>query len=119
MINAFNSKPEVIQAGVDYLVYLCVFYPVAGYLFTMSGVFRGAGDATAAMLFSVLAMWVIRIPAAYLLSATSLGYLGIPLSQGIAWSIEAVVCFVYYRMGRWKTKSVVKDVEDEAVSANG
>lgn len=105
LISIFSTDPEVIRIGSEYLVIVSVFYPVFSGMFITGGVLRGAGDTMIQMLFSLLALWIIRIP----LSAVLSGVLG---TQGIWWGIPAgwivglTANFLYYRSGRWKTKVV-------------
>ncbi len=110
LVGLFNQKPEVIAVGNDYLLYTAPFYVMGAYIFAMGGVFRGAGDALAAALIAIIAFWVIRLPAAYILSSDSfnLGYLGIIIAQPIGWAASVVITFVYDKTGRWKKKAVVK-----------
>lgn len=105
LISIFSTDPEVIRIGSEYLVIVSVFYPVFSSMFITGGVLRGAGDTLIQMFFSLLALWIIRIPISALLS----GVLG---TQGIWWGIPAgwivglTANSLYYRSGRWKTKVV-------------
>lgn len=111
LISIFSTDPEVIRIGSEYLVIVSVFYPVFSGMFITGGVLRGAGDTMIQMLFSLLALWIIRIP----LSAVLSGVLG---TQGIWWGIPAgwivglTANFLYYRSGRWKTKVVTGRMVD-------
>ena len=73
----------------------------------MNGVFNGAGFTKASMLISILGLWIIRFPLAYLLSKnTSLGFIGIWWAFPISNLITAIVAFIYFKMGYWKTRLI-------------
>ena len=103
----FVKDQNVINIGAKYLLIVCSFYIVFSTMFVISGVMRGAGDTLIPMFITLFALWVIRIPFAYLLS-DKIGVIGIWWSIPIAWFIGMIFSFLYYKTGRWKTKSVVK-----------
>jgi Na+-driven multidrug efflux pump len=68
---------------------------------------RGAGDTLLPMFFSLISLWLIRIPLAWYLSR-KIGVSGIWWAIPVGWLIGLVFSFSYYKTGRWKRKSVVK-----------
>jgi putative MATE family efflux protein len=103
----FTSDQAVVEAGKDYLYIVSAFYILFSAMFVINGVLRGAGDTLIPMFISIFALWVIRIPASWFLSQ-HFGVKGIWWGIPVAWGIGAVFSYIYYRTGRWKTKSVVK-----------
>jgi putative MATE family efflux protein len=107
LIRIFNSDPEVIRIGAEYLIIVSSFYLVFSGMFVTAGVLRGAGDTLVQMFITLAALWIIRIPVSALLS----GYIG---TKGIWWGIPAgwlvgfLFSFVYYLSGRWKRKVLVR-----------
>jgi len=97
----------VVEAGKDYLYIVSAFYILFSAMFVMNGVLRGAGDTLIPMFITIFALWVIRIPASWFL-AQHFGPKGIWWGIPVAWGIGAVFSYIYYRTGRWKSKSVVK-----------
>jgi Na+-driven multidrug efflux pump len=67
---------------------------------------RGAGDTLIPMFITLFALWVIRIPAAWILSRY-FGVDGIWWSIPVAWFIGMSLSYLYYLKGNWKTKVVV------------
>lgn len=113
----FTSNPEVVSYGVDYLVIVSMFYLVFTTMFVCNGVMRGAGDTLVPMLITLLALWIVRIPASWFMSQGSLGVKGIWWGIPLAWGVGAIFSYTYYKTGRWKTKVVVKHNQtDEAIS---
>ena len=120
LMGLFTTDPEVIRIGGDYLTIVTSFYLLFTGMFIYAGVMRGAGDTLIPMFITLFSLWIIRIPAAVFLSKETLNFLGLTIRglglgpEGIWWSIPAgwgfgmVLSFIYYKTGRWKTKSVIK-----------
>jgi putative MATE family efflux protein len=107
LMTLFTESPEVKQIGNEYLVIVSSFYILFSFMFMTNAVLRGAGDTLVPMIITLLSLWVIRVPASYLLSLRY-GETGIWWGVPAAWACGALLSFIYYRTGRWKTKAVVK-----------
>jgi Na+-driven multidrug efflux pump len=60
------------------------------------------------MITTLLSLWIVRIPIAYLLSRNEqLGYLGAFWAIPIAWVVGLLMAIAYYLSGLWKNKAVV------------
>ena len=108
LMGIFTSDPEVVRIGSRYLFIVGSFYILFSVMFINNGVVRGAGDVMIPMANTLLAMWLIRIPAAYFLSSF-LGSDGIWWSIPSGWLVGAVFSSWYYRTGRWKRKAIVRN----------
>lgn len=106
LMNLFTNDPEVIRIGKEYLYIVGGFYVVFSAMFTIAGVMRGAGDTLIPMFFSLISLWLVRIPSAWFLSK-DLGEIGIWWSMPIGWGVGLTLSFIYYLTGNWKKKSVV------------
>ncbi len=107
LMRLFTNDPEVISIGMDYLYIVSPFYVVFTIMFTIGGVMRGAGDTMIPMLITFIALWVVRIPLCYYLSL-DMGVLGIWWGIPMAWFTGALLSFIYYLTGKWKSKTLVK-----------
>jgi Na+-driven multidrug efflux pump len=96
-----------VAVGKQYIYVVSGFYIVFSTMFIINGVLRGAGDTFFPMIITILSLWVIRIPASYLLSL-KIGTLGIWWGIPVAWVFGVIASYVYYKTGRWKLKAVVK-----------
>lgn len=105
LIGLFNKDPEVIRIGGEYLVIVSSFYIVFSAMFSINGVLRGAGDTLIPMFITLLALWLIRIPTAWILSE-KIGETGIWWAVPIGWGAGLIMTFIYYLTGKWKTKAV-------------
>lgn len=107
LMTLFTSDPEVIQIGARYLLIVGGFYVLFSSMFVIGGVMRSAGDTIVPMFITLLSLWLFRIPLAAILSR-SIGVDGIWWAIPIAWFMGMTLSFLYYRTGKWKTKTVVK-----------
>jgi putative MATE family efflux protein len=106
IVDLFTNDPEVIRIGTQYLTIVGAFYIVFTAMFTISGVMRGAGDTLIPMFISLIALWVIRIPAAWILS-DRFGEIGIWWAIPMGWFVGFLLSYIYYLTGNWKNKSII------------
>lgn len=106
IMGLFTDDPAVINIGVEYLVIVGSFYLVFSAMFATSGVLRGAGATLIPMITTIISLWGIRIPGAYLLSQ-KIGATGIWWSIPLGWTLGLVMAYAYYLTGKWKNKVVV------------
>lgn len=107
IMSLFTKDIEVIRIGDQYLTIVSTFYILFTMMFIYTGIMRGAGDTLIPMFFTLISLWLVRIPLAYFM-AQKLGAAGIWWSIPAGWMIGLTLAFLYYKTGRWKTKSVVK-----------
>jgi putative MATE family efflux protein len=109
LVSIFSTDPAVIAIGARYLFIVGAFYPLFSTMFINNGVLRGAGDAMIPMINTLLALWVVRVPVALLLSGPlGMGTDGIWWSVPAGWLVGAVFSTLYYRSGKWETKALVR-----------
>lgn len=106
IMQVFTNDPGVVEAGKDYLFIVSAFYIVFSTMFVYNGVLRGAGDTLIPMFVTLFSLWVVRIPISWFL-AQQMGPKGIWWGIPIAWAIGAFFSFLYFRMGKWKSKNVI------------
>jgi len=68
LIGWFTDDPEVIRIGSEYLLIVCSFYLPFTAMFKINGVLRGAGDTFIPMFISLVSLWVVRVPLAWIFS---------------------------------------------------
>lgn len=103
----FTNDLSVINISRGYLNIVSFFFIFFTTMFVNNGVLRGAGDTLIPMFITLFSLWIVRIPLAYLLSKTY-NFIGIWWAIPIAWFFGMTLSYIYYRTGRWKSKSVVK-----------
>lgn len=120
LMQLFNNDAEVIEIGKQYLLIVSSFYIVFSSMFVMHGTLRGAGDTLVPMFITLISLWLIRIPFAWLFSQ-KFGQTGIWWSIPAGWLVGLIASWFYYKAGYWKNKSVVKrkaDTDDRSFSQN-
>ena len=117
MMRMFSQNQEVIDAGVAYLHELMPFYALLAISFCFNSVMRGAGEMIVPMISSLFALWLVRVPSAYLLAHFFGGEM-IYYSYAIGWVVGILISGLYYATGRWKNKSIVKKMQQQASSSD-
>jgi putative MATE family efflux protein len=107
LMGLFTDNPEVIAIGAEYLVIVSSFYLIFATMLIFGGVMRGAGDTLIPMFFSLISLWIIRIPVAWFLSQ-HIGLTGVWWASPVGWFAGMLASILYYLTGRWKRKVVVK-----------
>ena len=102
----FTTDSEVIAIGREYLIIIASFYIFHGLMNTFNGLLRGSGATLFPMIISIVSLWIIRIPLAYLFSGWW-GVTGIWWSIVTAWVLGFIATYIYYRMNNWKKKAVI------------
>ncbi|MFO7934204.1 MAG: MATE family efflux transporter [Bacteroidales bacterium] len=120
LMGLFTRDSEVIRIGGDYLTIVTSFYLLFTWMFAFNGVMRGAGDTLIPMFMTLISLWLIRIPAAVLLSqetvqifsftirGAGLGETGIWWSIPAGWGVGMILSILYYMVGNWKSRTVIK-----------
>lgn len=106
LIGLFNTDPEVIRIGSSYLTIIGPAFIIISTSFMWTSAVRGAGASVFSMISSIISLWLIRIPASYLLSDL-LGIDGVWMGIPIGWFVGWFVVFIYYQRGSWKDKGIV------------
>lgn len=107
LMTIFTSDAAVIEIGSQCLVIMNSFYLLFTTMFTFNGLLRGAGAAVVPMLTTLLSLWIIRIPAAYILS-NWFGVEGIWWAIPVGWFVGMCGAMGYYFSGKWKRRTVFK-----------
>ncbi len=107
LVSMFNSDPAVVAIGSRYLLIVGGFYIVFSSMFVVNGALRGAGDTFVPMIFTVIALWLIRVPVSVYLSER-IGTDGIWWGMPAAWVAGLALSVLYYSTGRWKRLAAVK-----------
>ena len=103
----FTPDVNVQMIGYRYLIIVASFYIVFSTMFSFTAVFRGAGDTLVPMFITLFALWFIRIPVSWYLSKI-MGETGIWWGIPIAWGFGLTFSSIYFWIGKWKNKAVVK-----------
>ena len=102
----FNTEPDVVAAGEAYLVRVLSTMFILAMMFIVNAVLRGAGATAVPMVSSILSLWLVRVPAAWLLAAR-FGAEALYWAYPIGWSVGLAISAAVYLRGRWQGRGVV------------
>ena len=115
LLNMFTDTEEVIRMGIRMMRILGAGYIASAVSQSLSGVMRGAGDTMASMWITISTMVLVRIPLTWILARTSASEAwphGNPdiifVTLLVVFVLNMIVCVIYFKTGRWRTKAVVK-----------
>lgn len=100
-LSIFSSDPAVIQAGRAYLERVLSTMVLLAVMYPLNNALRGAGAVVTPMVSNIVALWVARVPAAYLL-AHFYGKEALYWAYPIGWAIGIIISGTVYLRGRWK-----------------
>ncbi len=101
----FNDDPAVVQTAADYLHTVCMMYLLYAYVHPIIGFVKGSGNAMFTLVNGLEAQYLVRIPAALLLSkALGLGLTGVALAWICAPAFSTITYTCFLRRGKWKIR---------------
>jgi putative MATE family efflux protein len=103
-----GDDEKVMEIGMTYLRIVGSCYIFFAVMFISNGVINGAGHTMITMTFSLLTLWLVRVPISWLLSKTSLGIIGIWIAIALSFLATMVVSLTYYFSGRWKKSVIIR-----------
>jgi len=112
----FITDPEVVQYGRDLFRINSFSVFVFGFIMVQMGAFRGSGHTIPGMVLNLSRLWLVRIPAAYILAiALSYGPLGLWWAMFLSNMITGIAGWIWFSMGTWKNKAIDDTTVDSAV----
>jgi putative MATE family efflux protein len=112
----FINDPEVIAYGRDLFRVTSYSVFVFGFIMVFMGAFQGSGHTIPVMVLNMTRLWVIRIPAAYLLAIViGMGPLGLWWAMFLSNTLTAIAAAIWFSRGTWKRKVI--EEEPEGVSS--
>jgi putative MATE family efflux protein len=105
LIRLFNADAGVAALGARYLAIVGGAYVLFSTMFVTGGLLRGAGDTLTPMLVTLIALWVVRVPVATLLSRR-LGTDGVWLATPVGWAVGMILILSWYAGGLWKRRAL-------------
>jgi len=95
--------PAVLEETTRYLRINMIAQPFIGLSLSLSGALQGAGDTRGPMWVIIVAMWVIRLPLAYLLSLVlGHGAAGVWIAMVASMIVQSLLMAGRFRGGKWK-----------------
>ena len=104
-----------VRFGSEYLRIRSVEFVFIGVFQVLLGAYRGAGSTKTALAFSMVALWVGRVPTVYFLAfdgGLSLGPRGIWVGMALGNIVGAAAAALWFTRGTWKKTVIDADGGD-------
>lgn len=103
----FTKDPQVHALAVAYLRISALAEPFLALGMILTGALNGAGDTRAPALVSVLTMWGVRLPLAFLAAHTwGFGAHGAWWAMAASTAVGGIAAVALFKWGRWKRATV-------------
>jgi len=107
IMSIFTVESELIDMGSTFLRIACAGYLMSGLTISLQNSISGSGDTLPPMIISMVSVWLILLPVAYILPRfTNLDVYGIRWAMVISHASSAIAYILYFRWGRWKRKQI-------------
>lgn len=112
------DEPDVIAIGADFLRIMALTFGFMGVQQVLAGALRGAGNTLAAMVLTIVSLWMLLFPLAWILSSrTDLGPRGIWWAYPISNVLGAAFAVGWFLRGRWQRAPLTGEARlEEAVA---
>ena len=106
-MQAFSEVPQIVQIGIIYLWAMALAEPFMCLAIIAGGALRGAGDTRPALYHTLIAQWLVRLPAGYLL-AFHLGYDidGLWAALVVFSALQGYLTTMKFKKGEWQDREI-------------
>jgi len=103
LAGVFTSRPDVVRDIVYYLRINAIAEPFLAVNMVLRGALQGAGDVRVPTLFTVIALWIVRLPTAYILAVPmGMGATGAWIAMAISTVLSGLLVAGWFKLGRWR-----------------
>ncbi len=103
---------ETIQTSALFIKIMALTFGFIGIQMALSGAFRGSGNTMISMVLSIISLWVLRVPLAYILSKhTAFAEIGLWIAFPATNIIAAIITIVWFMKGTWKQKQITEQIK--------
>jgi len=104
------GEPAVIEIGTEFLQIIGPTFLFVGIFQVVQGAFRGSGSTRLAMVFSILSLWVFRLPPAYILMEwVGLGASGVWYAIALSNVLSMIAATLWFLRGSWTERVIADD----------
>ncbi|RZK92894.1 MAG: MATE family efflux transporter, partial [Hymenobacter sp.] len=120
LVAFFLKGDEAVTTDAVEFVRIAVFsLCFTGMQQSVSGALRGSGNTLAAMLLTIIGVWVFQFPVAWYLSQhTALGFRGLWWSFVVSNVLAATLALIWYLRGSWKGADLADPLQGEVAAAS-
>lgn len=102
IMRGFTNDSEVVRIGIGYLRIMGLSYVIFALMLVTNGIINGAGHTLATTIFSLLSLWLLRVPLAAYWSNHTGHITGIWYAILVSAIGGAIASLTYYFAGFWK-----------------
>ena len=109
LLRAFTSDEAVIDLGTVFLKIVALLQVPLALTMVLAGSLRGAGDTRFIMVATMIGMWGVRIPIAFVAGYwLTMGVFYVWLAMIADWTLRMALMLWRYRSERWKSIQVLR-----------
>jgi len=111
-ISAFFIPGELtaIASSAMFIKIMALSFGFIGIQMALTGAFRGSGNTLMSMVLSIVSLWVLQFPLAYILSKhANFAEVGIWMAFPIANVVAALITIIWFSRGTWKHKKLIEE----------
>jgi putative MATE family efflux protein len=102
-----GGKAEIAREAALLIQILCVTEIFFAYAMTMIGAIQGAGDTVRPFWITVICMWILRVPMAWVLAiGLEWGAVGAWVAMSATQGVQGAMALFLFKQGRWMNKQV-------------
>ncbi|WP_303645976.1 MATE family efflux transporter [Halorussus litoreus] len=115
MATGTDAAAQTVEHGAEYLRIRSVEFTFMAILQVMLGAYRGAGNTKTAMGFSIVALWLGRVPTVYGLAfVAGWGPTGIWVGMALGNVLGAIAAALWFTRGTWK-ETVIEEEQESPI----
>lgn len=108
------GETETIESSSYFIRIMAFTFGFISIQMSMNGAFRASGNTMISMMLSIISLWVLRFPLAFILSTyTELKEVGIWIAFPAANVIATIITYAWFKKGTWKHKKLTEDLKLE------
>lgn len=103
-----DAEPDVIQMAVDFMKIVSLSFGFMGAQLALVGTLRGSGNTVESMILTIIGIWVIQFPFAWITSEMeAFQEFGVWWSFPVSYVIPCILTVIWFKRGKWKEKKLV------------
>jgi len=104
LVGLYTDDPNVRSVAAMCMVFIACTQPMQSVSMVVASALRGAGDTRSTMVITSISVWLVRVGLGYLIGIVlGLGFMGVWIAWVADFTTRAVLIFLRFRSGRWKT----------------
>ncbi len=106
------GEPETIAVSVSFIRIMSLTFGFMAVHHVTNGAFIGSGNTHISMILSIISLWLLRFPLAYVLSRyTSLKEAGIWIAFPATNVLTAAITVLWFSRGTWKKRKITEEIK--------